>query len=398
MNPHAMRPLLAIRSNQRALLPRCERIPWLMAVFIALLAGRLLASGAEVGVGGGPATLKDAYGKYFEIGVALPGRGLTDAEVRLVASQFTNITTENCLKEANVHPAEGTYRFDEGDALVALAEKLHLKVNGHNLVWHHACPDWFFEDKGGPASRAVVLKRMQDHIAAVVGRYRGRIASWDVVNEALSDKPGEYLRDSKWKEAIGDDFILEAFLAARKADPGTELYYNDYSIEQPAKRMKALRLIRELREQGARVDGIGIQGHWSVGKVPYREIEDSIKAFHDAGLKVMITELDLDVVPRKTGGADAGQTEKGGDDPYVNGCPPEVLRRQAADYGALFRLFRKHAAEIGRVTFWNLDDGRSWLNQFPRKRTNYPLLWDRNLQPKPAFDAVMSAAISRTTP
>jgi endo-1,4-beta-xylanase len=341
-----------------------------------------------------PSTLKEAYGKWFALGVALPGKGLTDAEINLVASQFTNITTENCLKAANVHPAEATYLFDEGDNLVALAQRLHLKVNGHNLVWHSACPDWFFQDRDKPASRDLVLERMRAHIAAVVGHYRGKIASWDVVNEALSDKPGEYLRKTRWEQAIGDDYILQAYLAAQKADPAAELYYNDYSIERPAKRANALRLIADLRAHGARVDGVGIQGHWISGKVPFQDIEDSIKAFHDAGLKVMITELDLDVVPRQAPGADVSQREQGTGDPYVNGCPPQVLRQQAVDYAALFTLFRKHAAEISRVTFWNLDDGRSWLNKYPRKRTDYPLLWDRNLQPKPAFYAVMAAAIA----
>lgn len=339
-----------------------------------------------------PVTLKQAYGKYFELGASLPGAGLSDAEEQLIAAQFTNFTTENCLKANQVHPAEDTFRFQGGDYLIALAEKLHLKVNGHTLIWHGATPDWFFESPAGPASRDLVLKRMRDHIAAVVGHYRGKISSWDVVNEAISDNPAEYLRQTKWKAAIGDDYILEAYLAAQKADPNAELYYNDYNIEQPVKRQKALRLIHELRDHGARVDGIGIQGHWQAGKVPFQEIEDSIVAFHNAGLKVMITELDLDVVPRKAHGADVTQTETELDDPYANGCPPDVLQRQAADYAALFTLFRKHAAEIGRVTFWNLHDGRSWLNKWPRKRTDYPLLWDRNLQPKPAFYAVIAAA------
>ena len=184
----------------------------------------------------------------------------------------------------------------------------------------------------------------------------------------------------------------EAFRAAQQADPDAELYYNDYGIEQPAKRARALRLIHDLKARGVRIDGIGIQGHWCVGAVPFQQIEDSVEAFHGAGVKVMITELDLDVLPRQGSGADTGQTERGHDDPYAAGCPPEVLARQAADYAALFRLFRRDADKISRVTFWNLHDGRSWLNQWPRKRTDYPLLWDRQLQPKPAFFAVLDAS------
>ena len=352
----------------------------------------ILVSAAVLRADDSPAGLKDAYGKWFAVGTALPGHGLTVAEEQLLASQFTNFTPENCLKPAYVHPKEDVFTFEDGDALVALAEKYHLKINGHTLVWHAACPDWFFNDQGKPASRERVLERMRSHIAAVAGRYAGKIVSWDVVNEALSDKPGEYLRQSKWTATIGDDFIVEAFLAAQKADPKAELYYNDFSIEHAGKREKALRLIRELQARGVRLDGIGIQGHWTTGKVPFQQIEESIVAFHKAGVKVMITELDLDVVPRKGHGADVGQQEKGTDDPYAAGCPPEVLQRQAADYAALFKLFRKHADKISRVTFWNLHDGRSWLNYWPRQRTNYPLLWDRQLQPKPAFDAVMAVA------
>ena len=359
---------------------------------ISLLAVVLAASLWTASAAEPPATLKDAYGKFFAVGAALPGKGLTEAEEHLLAVQFTNFTTENCLKPGHVQPSENTFDFEEGDALVALASKHQLKINGHTLLWHTFCPDWFFEDGGKPAARDLVLSRMRTHIAAVVGHYQGKISSWDVVNEAISDKPEEYLRETKWKTSIGEDYILDAFLAAQKADPSAELYYNDFGIEAPVKREKALRLIRELRDRGARVDGIGIQGHWQTGKVPLNNIEDSIAAFHEAGLKVMITELDLDVVPRQSTGADASQKEKDLDDPYANGCPPQVLQQQATDYAALFRLFRKHADKITRVTFWNLHDGRSWLNVWPRKRTNYPLLWDRQLQPKPAFAAVMAVA------
>jgi len=291
-----------------------------------------------------PVTLKEAYGKLFDIGVALPGKGMTDAEEQLVVDQFTTLTTENCLKFDHVHPAENTFSFEQGDSLVAFAQKYHLKVNGHTLVYRQPRPDWFFDDQGKPAARDLVLSRMRKHIAVVAGHYKGKLDN------------------------------------------------NDYGIEIPSKREKALRLVRDLRDHGARVDGIGIQGHWETGKVPCQDIEDAIVAFHQAGLEVMITELDLDVVPRKIKGADASKTETTMSDPYANGCPPEILQQQASDYAKLFRLFRKHADKITRVTFWNLHDGRSWLNSWPRKRTNHPLLWDRQLQPKPAFATVMAVA------
>jgi endo-1,4-beta-xylanase len=232
---------------------------------------------------------------------------------------------------------------------------------------------------------------MIDHVTTEVTHFKGRVFSWDVVNEALDNGPG-YLKPTKWLTTIGNDYIAQAYAAAAKADPQAKLYYNDYGIENPPKRAKALQLVRDLRKQNIRIDGIGIQGHWQLDKIPYQNIEDSIIAFHNEGLKVMITELDLDVVPRQSSGANIADNENGTDDPYANGCPPEILMRQADQYARLFALFEKNAAMISRVTFWGLDDGRSWLNGWPRKRTNYPLLWDRALQPKPALSAVLAEA------
>jgi endo-1,4-beta-xylanase len=325
-------------------------------------------------------TIKAAYGKMFVVGAAIPGPELTEAEQKLLCANFNNVTPENCLKPLPTEPEEGKYTFDQADAFVDFAQKSGLKINGHCLVWDEQCPDWFFLDHGQPASRKRVLQRMIDHITTVVTRYQGRVSSWDVVNEAIADGSG-YLKPTRWQKSIGDDYIAQAFMAASRADPNVELYYNDYHIESPAKRAKALRLIADLKKQHIRIDGIGIQGHWELDKIPYKDIEDSIVAFHDAGLKVMITELDLDAVPRPAAA-----------DPYPHGLPPEMLQRQADQYARLFALFRKHADAITRVTFWGLDDGRSWLNFSPWKRTNYPLLWDRALQPKPALAAILAEA------
>jgi endo-1,4-beta-xylanase len=345
-----------------------------------------------------PTSLKDAYGKMFQLGVALPANGLTEEEGALVLRHFTNITTENCLKPQATQPHENKYDFTQGDTLVDWAEKNHLRINGHTLVWHNATPDWFFKERGGPASRYFALKRMREHIETVMRHYQGRIYSWDVVNEALGGTPADYLRGSKWKQCVGDDYVTQAYLAALKADPGAKLYYNDYGIEQPPKRANVIRLVGEIRAAGGRVDGIGIQGHYRCGQVPMIALEQSIVAFHDLGLQVMITELDVDVVSRYTTGADASTQEKPSDNPYPTACPPEILQQQANDYAALFRLFRKHADKITRVTFWNLHDGRSWLNHWPTTRTNYPLLWDRQLQPKPAYQAVLDVAAEPLVP
>ena len=338
-----------------------------------------------------PATLKSAFGKWFDVGTAIPGPELTPAEQTLLLKNFTNVTPEGCMKPPPTEPQEGKFTFGAADAFVAFAQTHGLKVNGHTLVWHHQCPGWYFVDGDKPAGQELVLQRMRDHITTEVSRYRGKVFSWDVVNEALDDGK-EYLRRDQWLASAGPGYLAEAYKAAQKADPAAELYYNDYGIESPRKRANALRLIHELKAAGARLDGIGIQGHWQLDKIPYQDIEDSIIAFHHEGLKVMITELDVDMVPRAKGGADASDKDHAVDDPYAQGIPAEKLARQAEQYARLFALFRKHADQIARVTFWGLDDGRSWLNSWPRKRTNYPLLWDRNLEPKPAFAAVIGEA------
>ncbi len=333
--------------------------------------------GPARGMADEPATLKQAYGNRFALGAAIPYPELTPAEQEVLMANFTNITPENCMKPDEVEPEEGHYTFEKADDLVNFAQQHGLQVNGHCLVWYRQCPDWFFLDQGKPASRALVLKRMIDHITNEAAHFKGRVFSWDVVNEALDDGPG-YLRPSKWLASIGPDYIARAFAAAAKADPAAELYYNDYEIEKPAKRAKALRLIRDLKKQHIRIDGIGIQGHWHLDSIPYRDLEDAIVAFHREGLKVMITELDLDVMPPNYVS-----------DSFAQGCPPAILQREADQYGRLFALFRQHADLISRVTFWGLDDERSWLNA--PGRTNYPLLWGRDLKPKPALAAVLKA-------
>jgi endo-1,4-beta-xylanase len=359
--------------------------------YFSLFASVFLFMPFEPVAAGGSTTLREAYGNLFDVGVAIPSARLSDAERAKVCTNFTGITPENSMKADTVHPEEGRYDFRDADEVVKLAQRNNLKVNGHTLVWHSQCPDWFFSDAEKPADRDLVLKRMREHIQGVMAHFRGKVSSWDVVNEAIADDEG-YLRQSKWLDSIGEEYIAEAFTAAHTADPEAELYYNDYNIELPEKRAKALRLIRELKARNVPIDGIGIQGHWILDNVPFKEIEDTIVAFHREGLKVMITELDIDVVPRHSAADVSDHETAGANDLYANGCPPEVLQRQAQQYAELFAIFKKHADKIARVTFWGLDDGKSWLNDWPSKRTNYPLLWSRDLQPKPALDAILSEA------
>ena len=299
------------------------------------------------------------------------------------------------MKPAALQPAEGRFRFAKADALVEMARANGLSVNAHALLWHKQCPDWFFMKNGRQAGRERVLQRMRFHIDTVAGHFAGKVQSWDVVNEAIDDKD-EYLRKSKWLTSIGEDFIAEAFIAAHKADPKAELYYNDYDIERQPKRDKALRLIRDLKQRGAPIHGIGIQGHWKLDHIPFQDIEDAITAFHSKGLKVAITELDIDVGKRKTDGADVGALEQASADLYANGLPDDIQQRLADQYAQLFALFLKHQDKITRVTFWGLHDRRSWLNYWPFQRTNHPLFWDRNLQAKPALSAVLALTRKKT--
>jgi len=331
------------------------------------------------------------------IGVSLGGNLPEDYNARereLILRQFNGVTPENGMKLSHIGHKPGQLDFAQADALVDFAQAHRLQIHGHCLVWARddATPEWFFRDGDHPASREVMLPRLNEYIHAVVGRYRGKIKSWDVVNEALSDGK-EQLRPSQWEQRIGPDFIAKAFEYAHQADPDALLTYNDYSIEQPAKLKKLLRMLGELREAGAPIGAVGNQGHWELDHVPYDDIETMIDSVSKAGMKIAISELDLGIVSRGRFWADGGshRAELANTDLYADGCPPDILQRQAEQYGRLFQLFRKHHKQIVRVTFWNLHDGRSWLNDFPWRHTEYPLLFDRDQNPKPAYDAVMKA-------
>jgi endo-1,4-beta-xylanase len=244
----------------------------------------------------------------------------------------------------------------------------------------------------------LALSRLRQHIKTVVGRYKGRVKQWDVVNEAINDGPG-LLRQSPWLRAIGEDYIAEAFRAAHEADPDAILIYNDYNIELDYKRPKALELLKKLISQKVPIDAVGIQCHWRIDNPPLAETEEAIKQFSALGLKVMITELDIGVLPTRYQGADISAAETmtpeqaAAMNPYVQGLPDSVAEKQAERYRQAFDLFLRYKDVIGRVTLWGPHDGNSWLNNFPiRGRTDYPLLFDRQLQPKPAFFAAQQAA------
>lgn len=347
----------------------------------------------------GPPSLRELFKDSFLIGAALSPRQFDEtdaANAALVKAQFNTISPENVLKWQRVHPRPGEYEFGPSDRYVAFGERNGMVVIGHTLVWHSQVPRWVFEDSAGkPLTRDALLARMRDHIHTVVGRYKGRIRGWDVVNEALEEDGT--LRQSPWLRIIGPDYIGKAFEYAREADPGAELYYNDYSLENAAKRAGCVRLVKSLQDAGIRVHGIGTQNHFKLGFPTMAQLDSTITAFAALGVKVHVTELDVDVLPAATTNTGADVSLRAAatpaTNPYTAGLPDSVQQRLAQRYEDAFRVYLKHRDVIDRVTLWGVSDGDSWLNGWPvRGRTNYPLLFDRQLRPKPAFDRIVELA------
>jgi endo-1,4-beta-xylanase len=334
-------------------------------------------------------TLKDAFKDKFYIGTALNLDqiwGRNTAAVSVVKDQFNAIVAENCMKSMYLQPREGEFNFKDADQFVAFGEQNGMHIIGHTLVWHSQTPHWFFVDnKGKEVSREVLIERMRKQIHTIVGRYKGRVHGWDVVNEAVLDN-GE-LRKSKFYEIIGEDFIKLAFQFAHEADPNAELYYNDYSTAIPAKRNGIVRLVRGILNSGARVDAIGMQEHNSLAHPSIQEVEKSIVDFASLGTKVMVTEMDISVLPHVNPnmGAEISETYQYQKElnPYKEGLPDDIARALASRYNDFFKLYLKHDDKITRVTVWGVGDGDSWKNGWPIPgRTDYPLLFDREYKPK----------------
>jgi endo-1,4-beta-xylanase len=356
-----------------------------------------------------PSRLEDAFAPHFRIGAAIGthhATGREPAALELASQQFNTVTPENCMKWQSLHPETDKYDFDAADAFVDWATKHGMFIVGHALVWHSQTPRWVGQGVDGePLDRELALKRMKEHIEAVVGRYKGRIRAWDVVNEAIDDQgrlrssstgPGGP-RMRPWYAPIGDDFIEKAFEYAHAADPDAELYYNDYNEWHPVKIEAISQLVRRLQSKKIRIDGIGLQGHWGLDYPKLDEIGHMLTEYGKLGVKLMITELDVTVLPRpnRDTSADVGRRVEGGDrlNPYRDGLPDDAAKLLADRYAAIFRLFVEHADKIDRVTFWGIHDGHSWRNSFPvRGRVDYPLLFDRQLRPKSAFAAVLRTA------
>ena len=334
------------------------------------------------------ATIKDVYKNHFLIGMAgdLPGN-YSDAEKKLVIDNFNIVTPENCLKPAPVHPSEETWRFERPDALVNWCREHKLAVHGHTLVWHAQTNDWFFRD----GDRTTVTRRLEAHISTLVGRYKGKIQSWDVVNEAINDRGDattaqtENLRNLSWLRTIGPEFVTVAFKFAHQADPDAKLYYNDYGIESGPKHDSSLVLLKRLIKEGAPIYGVGIQGHWSTGRVPFAAVDKAISDYASLGLKVSVTELDVTIRGQSGGQFGDGLGRLGGR--AVEPASQQDVKAQADDYGRLFSVLIKHKKAIDRVTFWGLSDRRTW------RFGQHPLIFDANNQRKPAYAAIVSVLL-----
>ena len=332
--------------------------------------------------------IRDVYQKHFLIGTAgdFPGN-YSDTEKALAAAHFNVLTPENCMKPALVHPQEDVWRFERPDALVKFAQENGLAVFGHTLVWHAQTNDWFF--RGG--DKAVITERLRNHIHTLMGRYKGKVPGWDVVNEAIDDRPDpgtENLRNSQWLRALGPEFLPMAFKFAHEADPQAKLYYNDYNIEAGPKHESSMILLRRLIKEGAPIHGVGIQGHWSTHNVPFEAIDKAIGDYAALGLKVSITELDVTIRGASGGqlGPPGGGLGRGRR--TITPASAEDLKAQADAYARLFRIFVKHKDHIERVTFWGLSDRRTW------RFGQHPLLFDGNNLRKPCYASITGVLLS----
>lgn len=331
--------------------------------------------------------LKDYYKDYFKIGVAVSPQSLKTDEAGLILQQFNSMTPENVMKMGPIQPKENEYNWTGADSIAAFAKRNNLKLRGHTLCWHNQTPRWFFIDSatGKQVTKEVLLQRLKDHITIVVSRYKDVIYAWDVVNEVISDKEDEYFRPSLFYQICGEDFVAKAFEYAHAADPNAVLFYNDYNEISPVKREKIIRMIKDLRAKGIPVHGIGLQGHWALNEPSREQLDKTLADFSVLGLDMQITELDISVYPKEHNARDRKAAD------YDTAFSAEKEAKQIEVYKMCFELFRKYKKNISTITFWNISDRRSWLDNFPvRGRKDYPLLFDKDLKPKKVFYEVVN--------
>ncbi|GAB2980412.1 hypothetical protein GCM10027049_14840 [Mucilaginibacter puniceus] len=342
--------------------------------------------------------LKDYFKDDFLVGVAVGSRSIrTDSA--LIIREFNSVTAENDMKVGVIHPEENRWNWKNADDIVAFAERHHIKIRGHNLLWHKQGAEWMFTGPDGkPASKELLLQRLKTHIFTVMNRYKGKMYAWDVVNEAIEDgpDPNKMYRDTKWLEIFnGPEYIEAAFRFAHEADPSAKLYYNEFNSERPDKREKIFKLLKKLKADKVPIDGVGFQAHWTVGRPSADQIRTALDQVISLGLDVQFTELDItvhakpaEIIPGK---------------PLVDpGYTPEAEANQIAKYKMVFDIFRQYKKHINSVTFWNVSDRGSWLDSRgggsagdpipspPIMLKAYPLLFDVSGQRKKAYWAVVN--------
>lgn len=333
-------------------------------------------------------TLKDYFADDFLIGTALSVRhinGLDPKADSIVRRHFNSIVAENCMKCEEIHPEENVYFWDDADAFVDYGTRNNMAIIGHTLIWHSQLAPWFPRDSaGGYVTPEVLKQRMRDHITTVMTRYKGKVKGWDVVNEAI-EGDGSY-RKSPFYEILGEEFIPLAFQYAHEADPDAELYINDYGMNTPAKRDAYVKLVKDMKAKGLRVDAIGMQSHIGLDYPELGEYEQAIDSFASTGCNVMITEWDMSALPTVSRSANVSDSVAYSKllNPYPDGLPADVSDRWNARMDSVTDIFLRHADVITRVTAWGTEDGMSWKNNFPvRGRVEYPLLFDRDYNLKP---------------
>ena len=342
-------------------------------------------------------SLKQIFVDDFMIGVAINKSQIKESnskEKDLIKMEFSTITAENIMKWEEIHPKPNKYKFNLTDKLIELAQRNKQNIIGHALVWHNQIPNWVTRNKNGNLNtKEILFKNIEDHISNIGERYRGKVYGWDVINEAFNED-GTF-RDSDFFKISGEEYIYKSFEIASKNDPEAELYYNDYSLYKEKKIDAVINLANRIKSKGLRIDGIGLQAHWGLDYPTIEEVERSILKISNAGLKVHFSELDIDVLPNlwEIEGADLSDNFKSNKElnPYIKNLPDSISNLLSKRYEEIFKLFYKHRDKIERVTFWGLSDKYSWKNDWPAKgRTNYPLLFDRNLSPKKAYRSVVN--------
>jgi endo-1,4-beta-xylanase len=341
----------------------------------------------------GNLSLAEAYRDHFRVGVAVGGRtfgGNDPASAQLVDQQYNRVTPENAFKWQSIQNAEAAFNFGQAERFLQFAQSIGMEeVHGHTIVWHQQVPAWVFQAPAGAAmTRELLLARLDAHMSVLAERLGGRVNYWDVVNEAFNDDGS--MRSSQWRNIIGDDYLEQAFAMADRYFPNAKLVYNDYSMERPGKRQAVVRMVQDFQAKGIRIDAIGNQAHYRIDGPSIEQIEATLDIFGALGVEVLITELDVDVLPSSNGGANSPALN-----PYVDCLPLSIEELAAERWSSLFEAFVRHSDVIASVTLWGVSDGYSWLNNTPvNGRTNYALLFDRQLRPKLSWQRVIEAANS----